>query len=40
MMLASKHCIIKASPKSDIIVIWVDIWDSQSGSTAKNIINH
>ena len=22
-------CIIKASPKSDMAVIWVDIWDSQ-----------
>ena len=37
--LASKPCIIKASPKSNKAVVWVDIWDSQSGSTAKNIIN-
>ena len=39
IMLVSKLCIIKASPKSDMVVIWVDIWNSQSGSSAKNIIN-
>ena len=39
IMLASKLCIIKVSPKSDIAVVWVDIWDLQSESTAKNIIN-
>ena len=38
-ILASKSCIIKASPKSDKVVVWVDIWDSQSSSCAKNIIN-
>ena len=38
--LASKPCVIKASPKSDMAVVWLDIWDSQSGSLAKNIINH
>ena len=38
-VLASKPCVIKASPKSDMAVVWVDIWDSQSGSLAKNIIN-
>ena len=38
--LASKPHIIKASPKSDMVVVWVDIWDSQSSSIAKNIINH
>jgi len=37
--LASKPRIIKASPKSNKVVVWVDIWDSQSGSAAKNIIN-
>ena len=37
--LASKPRIIKALPKSDKAVVWVDIWDSQSGSCAKNIIN-
>ena len=38
--LVSKPCVIKVSPKSDMAVVWVDIWDSQSGSSAKNIINH
>ena len=37
--LASKPHVIKTSPKSDKAVVWVDIWDSQSGSCAKNIIN-
>ena len=37
--LALKPHVIKASPKSDKAVVWVDIWDSQSGSCAKNIIN-
>ena len=39
IVLASKPCIIKVSPKSDIAVVWVDIWDSQSSSLVKNIIN-
>ena len=38
-MLALKPCIIKASPKSDRAVVWVDIWNSQSSSCVKNIIN-
>ena len=37
--LASKPCVIKASPKSDKAVVWVDIWNYQSGSCIKNIIN-
>ena len=37
--LASKPHVIKSSPKPDRAVVWVDIWDSQSGSCAKNIIN-
>ena len=37
--LASKPRVIKASPKSDKAVVWVDIWDFQSGSCTKNIIN-
>ena len=39
VMLASSPCIIKASPKSDMAVIWIDIWDSQNGAKAKNLIN-
>ena len=39
VVLASKPHVIKASPKSNMAVVWVDIWDFQSGSSAKNIIN-
>ena len=39
VVLASKPCVIKAFPKSDMVVVWMDIWDSQSSSLAKNIIN-
>ena len=39
IILVSKPHIIKASPKLDIMVVWMDIWDSQSGSEARNIIN-
>ena len=39
IILVLKLCIIKVSPKSDIVVIWVDIWDFQSGFITKNIIN-
>ena len=39
IVLASKPRIIKVSPKSDMCIIWIDIWDSQSGSNAKKIIN-
>ena len=38
--LAAKPRVIKASPKSDMAIIWFDIWDSQSGSKAKLLINH
>lgn len=37
--LASKPCIIKVLHKSDMAVIWVNIWNSQSESATKNIIN-
>ena len=37
--LALKPHVIKASPKSDKAIVWVDIWDSQSSSYVKNIIN-
>jgi len=36
-ILALKPRVIKALPKSDKAVVF---WDSQSGSCAKNIINH
>jgi len=37
--LVLSPCIIKASSKSDMAVIWIDIWDSQNGAKAKNPIN-
>jgi len=38
--LTAKPRVIKASPKSDMAIIWFDIWDSQNGSKAKLLINH
>jgi len=38
-VLVSHLHIINMSPKSDIAVIWVDIWDSQNGTKAKCFIN-
>lgn len=35
IVLVSYPHIIKASLKSNIVVIWVDIWDSQSGQMLK-----
>ena len=35
IVLVSHLHIIKMSPKSDMAVIWVDIWDSQNGTKAK-----
>ena len=37
--LASKPRIIKVSPKSDMAIVWIDIWDIQSGHNAKMLIN-
>ena len=39
VVLASKPQVIKPFPKSDMAVVWVDLWDSQSSSSVKNIIN-
>jgi len=39
IILASKPCVIKVSPKSDMSIIWIDIWDVQSRSKAKSLIN-
>jgi len=38
--MVTKPRVIKASPKSDMAIIWIDIWNSQSGSKAKTLINH
>jgi len=37
--LSSKPRIIKVSPKSDMAIVWIDIWDVQSGQNAKLLIN-
>ena len=37
--LVSKPRVIKVSPKSDMSIVWLDIWDVQSGSNAKMLIN-
>jgi len=39
IFLASRPRVIKVSPKSDMSIIWIDIWDVQSGSNAKMLIN-
>jgi len=39
VVLTSKLQVIKVSPKSDMSIIWIDIWDIQSGSKAKGLIN-
>ena len=37
--IASKLYIVKVSLKSDMVIIWIDIWNSQSGLAAKMLIN-
>ena len=37
--LTSKPRVIKVSPKSDMSIVWLDIWDVQSSSIAKMLIN-
>ena len=39
IVLTSKPHVIKVSPKSDMSIIWFDIWNVQSGSKAKGFIN-
>ena len=39
VILVSKPWVIKVSPKLDIAIIWIDIWDMQNRSNAKKIIN-
>ena len=31
--------VIKELPKSDMSIIWIDIWNVQSGSRTKSLIN-
>ena len=37
--IASKPRVCKVSLKSDIVIVWIDIWNSQNGLAAKRIIN-
>ena len=39
IILPSKPHVIKVSPKSDMAIIWINIWDTQTGQNAKTIIN-
>ena len=39
VVLVLKLRIVKVSPKSDIAIIWINIWDAQSSSKAKILIN-
>jgi len=39
IVFASKLWVIKVSPKSDMLIIWIDIWNVQSGNKAKSLIN-
>ena len=39
IVLALKLRIIKVSFKSDMVIIWIDIWNTQNGNNAKKIIN-
>ena len=39
IVLASCLCIIKTSSKSNIAIIWVDIWNFQNGIKLKCLIN-
>ena len=39
LCLTSKLHLINASSKSDMIIIWIDIWNAQSSMKAKELIN-
>ena len=39
IILASKPKVIKVSSKSDMVIVWIDIWDAQSGVKSKGLIN-
>jgi len=39
VILASKPRVIKVSQKSDMAIVWINIWDVQSGQNAKMLIN-
>lgn len=39
ILIVSRPCIIKVFPKSNMAIIWLDIWNIQSSSRAKGLIN-
>jgi len=39
IILASKPRVIKVSPKLDMVIIYVDIWNVQSSTEAKCLMN-
>ena len=39
IVLVSKPRLIKVSPKLDISIVWINIWDVQSSTKAKSLIN-
>ena len=39
VIIASRSKVIKVFPKSDMAIIWLDIWNVQSGSKTKELIN-
>ena len=39
MTLTSRPRIIKTSSKLDMAIVWIDIWDVQSSTKTKSLIN-
>ena len=39
IVIVLRLCIIKVSSKSDMVIIWLDIWNVQSSSNARDLIN-
>ena len=39
IILASKPRVIKMFPKSNMTIVWINIWDIQSNTKAKSLIN-
>ena len=37
--LVSKPRVIKVSPKLDMVIVWISIWDAQSSVKAKDLVN-
>jgi len=37
--LTSKPWVIKVSPKSDMAIVWIDVWDAQSSAKTKGLVN-